>query len=101
MKKNLRLTLIISIIINTILSLINLVGAHFLENLPLSISMSGGEWTGQFGFGIILEKLYPMSLSEEAGTKTIISFDFISFVISFIIIFIIVNIVINLIKKKW
>jgi len=73
--------------------------AIFGDFLLIYSSLSGGEYQGYIGFGILLEHIYPMTrFGEGAGTIKHISFDILNFLITFVIIFIIVFVIVLIIK---
>ncbi len=103
MKKLLLKSLIISSIITAVGTIINLVSVLVWDKLLLFVGMSGGEYQGYVGFGILLEFIYPMSgPGEVAGKVRHLSFDIVNFLIYFVMMFIIVfgfMYVIRLLKK--
>ena len=104
MKKNLKLSIIITSVVNVVCCLINYICARFFEFLPIGFHMSGGEYDGYSGFGILLEKIYPMTAYPEDSSAILrVSFSFpafmIYFVLTFILIFAIVS-VIRLLRNK-
>ena len=89
LKKHLIKSLSISGVLTLFFFIINLISAYLFHHLPLAITLSGGEYIGEQGFGVLLEKIYPMSIvGEESGVSEHISFDFYSLIVSFIVLFI-------------
>ena len=100
MKKNVLLSLIISLIINIVCLIINLISALYFSIVPLSITLSGGEVTSYIGFGIMLDKFYGLSDSANISNSFNISFHLSSFIIPFVIFFGITLIIKLYIDKK-
>jgi hypothetical protein len=99
MKKNLKLSIIITGILNVSCALINYICARFFEFLPIGFHMSGGEYDGYSGFGILLEKIYPMTAYPgESEASLHISFSITSFLIFFVLTFILIFAIISIIK---
>jgi hypothetical protein len=104
MKKKLILSSIITIIINAVLCIVNLIFALTTNTLPLAYSMSGGDAIIKTGFGIELTKIYSIVPANQSGVSANVSFDIVSLLIGivaiFIIVFVIVLIICALNKKK-
>ena len=100
MKKNVLLSLIISLIINIVCLIINLISALYFSIVPLSITLSGGEVTSYIGFGIMLDKFSFLSDYTNVADGSKISFHLSSFIIPFVICFGIVLIIKLYIDKK-
>lgn len=101
MKKNLIISTIVSLGINLILFLVNLICAYTIHTLPLSQKLSGGEYMGEIGFGVLLEKIFYLSLEPESGgTTEYIRFDLMSLLVPIIIVFIITLIILTTINKR-
>lgn len=90
MKKKILSSIIISLTINTILFIINLICAHAFNMLPLSKSIAGGECIEHIGFGVSLLEIFVMSVSPTSATTSYeISLDLVSFVIPLIVVFLV------------
>ena len=61
------------------------------KDFPLGITQWGGDYSGKSGFGLLLNKVYPMSeIGESASqTKVWLSFEPVSLVISIVEIFVV------------
>ena len=99
MKKSIVISAIISLVITGIGCLTNYLYAINKDTLLIKRTSFGGEYTGEFGFGISLEKIYPLTDDPNAKVITHLSFDIINFLLYLILIFIIVFIIIKVIKK--
>ena len=100
MKKNLIKSAIISFVITGIGCLTNFLFGKFGDNLLFKVTSNGGEYQGQIGFGILLEKLFPLTNDpDKAGTIRHLSFDIINFLIYLILIFGITFATIKVIEK--
>lgn len=99
MKKLIIKALIITGIINVIGCLTNFLCAKFGDFLLIRASLSGGEYQGYIGFGILLEHIYPMSDGGSSGTITHLSFSILNFLTYFVLIFLVVLLILYLIKK--
>ena len=101
MKKNFIISLVITVIINFICTIINFICAKFYDFLPLSYYLSGGEYSGYLGFGVLLEHIYPMEYIKDSTYSHIshLSFSFTNFIICFLLLFIIVFVVVYFIRK--
>ena len=102
MKKNIIKSAIISLIITSIGCLANFLCAKLGDFLLIRVSSDGGEYTGEIGFGILLEKFYPLTDDPSVGTIRHLSFSIVNFLLYLVIIFIIVfatTFVINKIKE--
>ena len=101
MKKNLKYSLIISLIINVIGLITNLICAYAFHILPLSITIPGGEVITYVGFGVVLDKIFVLGLpnSNVGGSSYNISFDIINLLITFVLVFIITLIIVTIINK--
>ena len=100
MKKLLIKSLIISGIINVVGCLINFLCAKLWDFLLIYIHLSGGEYQGYVGFGIILEHIYPMTDGSSPGKITHISFDILNFLLYFVAGFIIVFLILYFVNKR-
>ena len=104
MKKKLLKSSLISLGINGILFVINLISAFLTEKLLLGINFYGGEYSSSSGFGVVVEKIHSFGIiGEGGGTTTHISLNIIGFIIPFILVFVIVFIIaliIGLFTKK-
>jgi len=103
MKKNIIKSLIFSSIIMAVGTLTNFLCAKLGDFLLIRTTLSGGEYQGYLGFGILLEHIYPMTNGSGPGKITYLSFDIANFLIYFVCIFILVFafiFVINKIKKS-
>ncbi len=103
MKKNIISSVILSLIINLICLLINLIFVISFNTVPLGVTISGGEWIGRYGFGFLLEQIYPLGVVGDVSSKIMISLNLESFLIPFIVVFatvLIFKIIINNRKNK-
>lgn len=100
MKKILLKSALISLGINVAGLIINLITFFACGSVFLAIPLSGGEWMGFVGFGIMMNKTFPMTTSSEVVKSTKwLTADPLSFIIPFIIFFVIA-LVIQRIKQK-
>lgn len=103
-KKGLKISIIVTFVINIFCFLVNLICAYTINSLPFGILMNGGEANESIGFGVYLLKTFPIVSSEEVvkGSSKI-SFDIVSLlvpIILFFAIFMIIFITVNKIKKN-
>ena len=99
MKKILIKSLIISSIITAVGTLTNFLCAKLGDFLLIKATLSGGEYQGYVGFGILLEHIYSLSDGSSPGKITYLSFDILNFLLYFVVIFIIVFVAIKVIDK--
>lgn len=95
--KSVLLALISSVGLTAIGSLINLISYFTTKNLLLYRRLTGGEWTGQEGFGLLLNHTWPFQWDGQVVTKGRIWIEFspksliyaliLCFLIAFVIIF--------------
>ena len=84
-------SLIITSIINVVGCLTNLLCALLGDFLLIHVSLSGGEYQGYVGFGILLEHFIPLTtVDDPVSSSTKVSFSILNFVTYFIFIFIVV-----------
>ena len=104
MKKIILRSVIIAAAVNLAGFLTNLVTYMTARKMYLCRRLSGGEWMGWQGFGLLMEKTFPMSSIDEPVTgSTWLSFDPISLLPTLIAVFLlvlIVSLVIRGIKVK-
>ena len=100
MKKIILKSVFVSLGINIMCLIINLFTYFSANKLFLAINFSGGEWMGYSGFGIMMNRTYPMSTTDKiVEGKTWLSIDPISFLIPFILIFVLIFVILK-IKQK-
>lgn len=99
MKKNIKFSLIVSLLINIICFLINVIGALLFDIAPLTIKLSGGEIIEHIGFGVLFDEIFPLTVSEQASVITEVHFNLISLIVSFVIVAVIVFLIKTLICK--
>lgn len=100
MRKNIILSSVISLILTSIGTIINLITYFLWEKPYLSIALYGGEWTGYRGFGILMNKTYPIYSSEYPLSGHIwLEIDPMSFVIPFVLFFIGIFVVLEIRRK--
>ena len=104
-KKSLKLSTLITIIINMICLLVNLICAYTINILPFGLKFYGGECIEYIGFGVSLLKIFPMTTANEEiiNNSQEIRFDITSLLITMLlcfIIFMIIILIINKIKNK-
>ena len=69
MKKNIMFSVIVTIFINFGLFLFDLISVYNTHHLPLSVKINGGEYMAERGFGILIEKIYPLTTMSEEGVR--------------------------------
>ncbi len=102
MKKNIISSTLISIGINILLFLINLVCANMFHFMPLSKAITGGDCIEHIGFGMYMLETFPMTTSGEVSSTYSTSFHLISLLIPIIVlavILIIIRVIIDKFKK--
>lgn len=99
MKKLLIKSLIFSSIIMAAGTLTNFLCAKLGDFLLIRTTLSGGEYQGYLGFGILLEHIYPMTNGSGPGKIIYLSFDIVNFLVYFVFIFILVFAFIFVINK--
>ena len=106
MKKNIIRSLITAVILETIGVIINLITYHFSGEFILAQELYGGEWQGWRGFGMVLNKVWPMVISDAKPfiVSSWISFDFASLLVTlcvgFLLSFVVYNIMYPVRKKS-
>ena len=80
MKKKIISSALISIVINVIIFLINLICANMFHFLPFSYSLAGGECIEHIGFGIDLIEIFAFTTSGSASNTYQISFNILSII---------------------
>ena len=101
MKKNVIISSVITIVINAICFITNLICANVYGSIPLGIKISGGEMTRYSGFGVYLEKIYPLT-TVESGEKvsTTIGFSLFSLLLTLVLVFVVALIIVSIIRRK-
>lgn len=97
--KKIKISFLISLIINTICFAINIISAYVYNNVPLGKEIPGGDCIEYIGFGVGLLKIFPMTYGEKMKTESRIFFSPISLIISIILIFIITLTITTIISK--
>ena len=99
MKKNITNSILISVVVNVIGFVINLVGALLYGVLPLSKTIPGGDCIEHIGFGIKILELFPETSYENMALSiTETSFHSLSILISLIVVFLISLLLLSLYK---
>ena len=81
MKKIILRSVIISAIISAVINMAgfftNLIAYHTTGKLVFYKELLGGEWVGYYGFGILMNRTFPMTLAGDpnANGQTWLSFD--------------------------
>lgn len=76
MKKLLIKSIIAAFAIEIIGAAVNLISYAINGSFPLAKQLSGGEWMGWIGFGMLLNRTFPMSSQDHpVSGSTWISFD--------------------------
>ena len=100
MKKNIKFSVIASLILTSIGLLVNLICSLIFKFAPFTLTISGGEAIEHVGFGIDFLEIFSMSASTESGgISTNVQFDLISLLVSFSIMFVVILVVKNIIGK--
>ena len=99
MLKKITISGLISIGINILLCIINLICANMFHFLPLSKSITGGDCVEHIGFGINMLETFPMTTSGELSSTYSISFNFVSLIIPIIVLFILILLIEVFIEK--
>lgn len=101
LRKIVLLSLISSVVVNAIGFLINLISYLATKELLLCFELSGGEYTGQIGFGLLQNHYWPFYTNNPDGKEQIyLEFEPISLIVTLILFFFIAFIIINQIKMK-
>ena len=88
--KEIKKSIMISVFINFSCFLINMITYWLFGKIFLCIKLSGGEWVGYDGFGVMLNKTFPMSTSDiSLSGEYWISFEPISLLATLMLFFII------------
>ena len=90
-KRVLKKSLIVSCIVSGAGFFINLISYLLFKDFPLGIKQGGGEYIGKSGFGLLLNKVYPMTAMGETAPKNKVwlSFEPVSLVISTVAVFVV------------
>ena len=99
MKKIIIKSLIITTIINAVGCLTNFLCAKLGDFLLIRASLTGGEYQGYIGFGILLEHIYPLT-NGIYSKITYLSFDILNFLTYYVLIFVVVFLIILYITKR-
>ena len=102
MKHIIKKSLLISGIVNLLGIAINLLTYFVMKKMFLCITYSGDEWVGYDGFGIMMNKTFPMSASpnQVIQGETWLSFEPISLLVTYILFFVIVFTVLLVLRKR-
>ena len=86
MKKNIIRSLIAAVLLEAVGVIINLLSYCFSGEFLLAQKLYGGEWEGWRGFGMVLNKVWPMFISDTEPIKVSswISFDFTSLYVTLV-----------------
>ena len=89
-KTLLKKSLVFSGIVSGAGFLVNLFSYIIFKNIPFGITLWGGEYSGKRGFGLLLNRLHPMTMMGEAAPRnnSWLSFDPISLLITFVFAFV-------------
>ena len=100
MKKVCISTLIATLAVEITGVIVNLISYAVSGNFLLAMTIQGGEWIGQSGFGLLLNRTYPMSTPDHpvSGSEWI-SFDLSGLILTLVICLIIFSLVFFIIFK--
>ena len=90
-KRVLKKSIIISCTVSGVGFFINLISYLLFKDFPLGITQWGGDYSGKSGFGLLLNRVYPMTAMGEASPQNTVwlSFEPVSFVISIVAVFVV------------
>ena len=90
-KRVLKNSIIISCTVSGVGFFINLISYLLFKDFPLGITRWGGDYSGKNGFGLLLNRVYPMTAMGESVPQNIVwlSFEPVSLVISIVAVFVI------------
>ena len=90
-KRVLKKSIIISCTVSGVGFFINLISYLLFKDFPLGITRWGGDYSGKSGFGLLLNRVYPMTaMGESVPQNTVwLSFEPVSLVISIVAVFVI------------
>lgn len=106
MKKNIIRSLLTAVILEAIGVIINLITYHFSGEFLLAQELYGGEWQGWRGFGMVLNKVWPLVIPDTKPFEVYswISFDLTSLLVTlcvgFLLSFVVCNIMYPVRKKS-
>lgn len=91
LKKSIIISCIISCTVSGVGFFINLISYLLFKDFPLGITQWGGDYSGKSGFGLLLNRLYPVTaMGEPVPQNTVwLSFEPGSLVISIVAVFVI------------
>lgn len=100
MKRSLLLAAAGSVIVNAAGFLTNLIAYHSVGRLIFYKELWGGEWVGYYGFGILMNRTFPLTVAgdPDANGHTWLSFDPKSLLLSVAAVFLIMFVVLLLIR---
>ena len=100
MKRSLLLAAVGSVIVNAAGFLTNLIAYHTVGRLIFFKELCGGEWVGYYGFGILMNRTFPMTIAgdPDANGRTWLSFDPKSLLLSVAAVFLIMLVILLLIR---
>ena len=83
-------SLLISMIISVSGLIINLLSYVIRGNLLIYKTLFGGEWMGQIGFGLLVNRVYPLMIegSDSVSRDIWLSFEVDNFILTFVIVLI-------------
>ena len=100
MKRSLLLAGVVSFIVNAAGFLTNLIAYHSVGRLIFYKELWGGEWVGYYGFGILMNRTFPLTVAGDpnANGRTWLSFDPKSLLLSVAAVFLIMFVILLLIR---
>ena len=100
MKNKIFKSMVQSVIITTILTIINYqVAIKYLKPL-FYLEFSGGEVVTYIGVGVIKDVVYPLS-NGPSTTYSHVNFHFVSYVVTLLIVFVVILLINYLVMKKY
>ena len=100
LKKSLKQAILISVVINAVCLITNLICANTINKIPFGLSLAGGDCIEHIGFGINLLEIFAMSSNGHGSNNHVeISFNLISLLGSLAIVFVIVLILALIVNK--
>ena len=90
-KRILKKAAIVSCIVSGTGFLINLLGYLISKDIPLGITQWGGDYSGKSGFGLLLNRVYPMTKVGDSVPRntTWLTFEPVSLIMSLVAVFVI------------
>ena len=100
MKKNIKVSAIVAVIITAAWVTINLISIYCFDKVPFAVTLHSGEISTFKGIGFSMDKIYPLALEGQDQVITKVHCDYVFLGILLIIAFAVALLVSTLISKR-